>query len=250
MTGKQQRDRHALTELPVRLYSALRTIRIYPPTNPQVTKNTDHILAILDQLLEQEDADITIGFSEQKILVNGNPLSEKDQQRPQVQGLSELFSILQVHTLTFHKGFTAADCVHFLELLSTATGSMAPEQPIKQLLQEAGIHSVSVDAKRYVAVHEVEQVGPGDQIGSGRGMKISEEDLTEFILSKAGDSDRASATALQQLLSGCNNAPSSGLRNLREQDALKTLVNELGHVTSTSEKAIRNPFAANSYKPC
>lgn len=238
MTTTQQPEWYAFTQFPVRLYSALLAIRIYPPTNPQVTKSTNHVLAILDQLFKQEDADITIGFSEQKILVNGHPLSEKEHQLPQILGLRELFSTLQIHTLTFHKEFTAGDCVHFLELLSMATGSMAPEQPIKIMFQEAGIHSVSVDEKRYVVVHEGEQVVQGDRIGSGEGPKISEENLAEFILSKAADSDEASTTALQQLLSAGNNAPSSGLQNLKGQAALKTLVNGLRHATSASEKTI------------
>lgn len=241
MTIEQQTEFQRFTELPIRLYSALRSIRIYPPSNPQVTKSTDHVIAILDKLLEREVTDITIASSEQKILVNGNLLPEKDQQRPQIQGLAELFSTLQIHTLTFHSGFSAADCVNFLELLSAATGNMQPEQSIKILLQEAGIDSVKVDEKRYVAVHEGEQVIHEDNIGSGEsGLRISDDDLAMFILGKttgSGEVGGLSTVALQQLLTGTGNEHSSSHQHLGGQGALKALLDGLSHTASQSKKA-------------
>ena len=91
MTTGQPTKSHIFTELPIRLYSALRTIRIYPPSNPQVRKSTDLVIAILADLLEHEGKEITIASSEKTVLVNGTLLSEKDQQRPQVKGLADLF---------------------------------------------------------------------------------------------------------------------------------------------------------------
>ncbi len=210
MTTNQLTKSQAFTELPVRLYSALRTIRIYPPSNPQVTKTTEKVIAILGQLLEREGTEITLASSEQKILVNGNPLPEKDQQRPQIQGLIELLSTLQIHALTFQNDFTASDCIRFLELLSAAGGNMQPGQPIKELLQEAELNSVSVDEKRYVAVHEGEQVVTEDQIGPGGGLQIDDGDPAGFILGKtSGDGAGLSTAALSQLLASDKNEDTS-----------------------------------------
>ncbi len=240
MTTNQPTTSQAFTELPVRLYSALRTIRIYPPSNPQVTKTTNKVIAILGRLLEQEKKAITLASSEQKILVNGNPLPEKDQQRPQVQGLVELLNVLQIHSLTFQNGFTASDCIRFLELLSAAGTDIQPGQPIKQLLQEAGLESVSVDEKRYVAVHEGEQVVTEDQIGpGGGGLQIDDGDLAGFILGKtSGDGAGLSTVALQQLLAPDKDEDvSPSCRPMAEQGALNTLIDGINHTTAPDEKA-------------
>ncbi|HEB70090.1 MAG TPA: cyclic nucleotide-binding domain-containing protein [Desulfobulbus sp.] len=239
MTTNQQTKSQAYTELPVRLYSALRTIRIYPPSNPQVTKTTNKVISLLNKLLEQEGKEITLASSGRKILVNGNPLPEKDQQRPQVQGLIEFLDTLQIHALTFQNDFTASDCIHFLELLSAAGSNIQPDQPIKALLQEAGLDSVSIDEKRYVAVHEGEQVVTEDQIGPGGGLRIENGDLAGFILGKtSGDSARLSTAALRQLLASDSNATGdSSRRGMEGQDALKALIDGIGHTTSPDEKA-------------
>jgi len=239
MTTNQLTKSQDFTELPVRLYSALRTIRIYPPSNPQVTKTTDKVIAILGQLLEREGTEITLASSEQKILVNGNPLPEKDQQRPQVQGLIELLSTLQIHALTFQNYFTASDCIRFLELLSAAGCNMQPGQPIKELLQEAGLDSVSVDEKRYVAVHEGEQVVTEDQIGPGGGLQIDDGDLAGFILGKSlGDTAGLSTAGLQQLLTAEeNDGPPSSRQPMTGPDALNKLIDGIGQTTSPDEKA-------------
>lgn len=204
MTTIQQAEPQSITELPVRLYSALRTIRIYPLSNPQVTKSTDQFLILLNALQEKDD--ITIGFSEQKILVNGTALSEKDQERPQVQGLAKLLSNLQLHTLTFHQGFTTQECVHFLELLSLATGSMGSRQPLQELLEKAEIQSVSVDEKRYVAVHKGDQVFSEGQIVPGKESAMeavanNPAKLIELLTRHAKENESASTleNTIQQL---------------------------------------------------
>ncbi len=238
MTTNQLTQSQAFTELPVRLYSALRTIRIYPSSNPQVTKTTDKVIAILSWLLEREGPEITLASSEQKILVNGNPLPEKDQQRPQVQGLIELLSVLQIHSLSFRNDFTASDCIRFLELLSTAACNMEPGQPIKSLVQEAGLDSVSVDEKRYVAVHEGEQVVTEDRIGPGSGgLQIDDGDLAGFILGRSSG-DAAGLSRLQQLLAADDNkGPPSSRQPVTGSGVLNTLIDGIGRATSPDEKA-------------
>lgn len=239
MTAHQQTEIQTLTEFPLRLYSALRTIRIYPSSNPQVGKTTDNVIAILGELLDHEVDEITLASSEQKILVNGRPLPEKDQQRPQIQGLLELLDTLQIHALTFHSSFSAGDCIRFLGLLSAASCNIQPGQPIKTLLDEAGLDTVDVDEKRYVAVHDGEQVVTEDKIVKEGSGLIDNSDLAGFILgSIPGNTDGLSIPGLQQLFtSGIDTQTSSVLPPTREgRGALHALVDTIGRTASGDEK--------------
>ncbi len=239
MTTGKSTPNHLITELPIRLYSALRTIRIYPPKNPQVKKSTDLVLTILAGLQEHAGDDITIASSEKTVLVNGTLLSEKDQQRPQIKGIADLFANLQIHTLTFHHGFSAADCVHFLQILATATSSIQPGQPLKILLQEAGIQSISVDEKRYVAVHEGEQVVPDNSIGfGGEGYPIT-GDIAEYLRGNTPTPEemgKLSSAALQQLFSASVSENHATGQHSGGQNALHALINSLNDTTSASIK--------------
>jgi len=230
--SEQKPEQDIFTELPVRLYSALRTTRIYPSSNPQVKKSTDSIIAVIQQILEQKKKDVTIAASEQRILINGKPLIEKDQQRPQVQGLIEIFENLQIHALTFNRYFSTSDCIRLLELLATAAGHFRPEQPIKILLQEAKISSVRVDEKRYVALHEGEQVASEDQIiPEGSFLQISDEEIAEYVLAESGNLSEKipdlSIVDLQRLFAavGRQSAPDNG--SAGSQQTLQTLVSRL-----------------------
>ena len=90
-----------LLEFPVRLYTALRTVRLYPATNPQVLRSIDLVERAFRDLLATTGADRgEIAVVEQQLLVCGEPLADRDQVRPQIVGLSHLFQRLQIHFAT------------------------------------------------------------------------------------------------------------------------------------------------------
>ncbi len=184
-----QKDHELLTELPIRLYSALRTTRIYPPANPQVKKSVDYVIDTLTTIFQQKKKDLTIGSSELKILINGRPLPEKDQQRPQITGLVEIFETLQIHTLSFRATFSAADCSKLLEILAEASGQFGQQEPVSDLLRHAGLKSVTVDEKKYVAIRKGEQIAPeGRVLPEGSFLQVSDAELVQYVLAEAEES--------------------------------------------------------------
>lgn len=249
MAIEHAKESQSPAELPFRLYSALRTIRIYPPRNPQVKKSTEHLFSLLVNHLQDKDTTITIASSEQKVLVNGEPLPIKDQHRPQLQSLVELFYSLRIHALTFHGGFSMDDCVRLLKILADATGGTPLEKPLKTLLQEAGLKTVSVDEKRYVAVHEGEQVVPESYIGYGGGSILTEDGLIEILFDKIaeyGGPGGISPATIEQLSSlperGRGEAPAYS----EGGKVLDNLVAGLDEMTSEKKKSslIDNSSAA------
>ncbi|MBV5318207.1 MAG: hypothetical protein JZU50_10415, partial [Desulfobulbaceae bacterium] len=172
-----------LLDFPVRLYTALRTMRLYPASNPQVHRSNDFVLKAFKALLTSSaDDSVNIAFSDQKILVCGENLPDKEQNRPQIQGLTLLFGRLKIHSFTFHLTFGATDCVKFIQILSELLGNKELTEPMSVLLERAGISTISVDTKRYVAVHNGEQVVREEMIGSG--LNISDEEMANFVLGK------------------------------------------------------------------
>ncbi len=238
-----QKDHKLYTELPVRLYSALRTTRIYPPSNPQVKKSTDYIIDALREIFAREKKDLTIGSSEQKILINGKPLSEKDQQRPQITGLVELFETLQIHTLTFYPTFSSSDCSKLLEVLAAASGQFGPEEPIRKLLRKAGLKSVNVDEKRYVAIHKGEQVAPeGRVLPQGSFLQVSDAELIQYVLAESGGNEPSitdlSTEDLQRLFTvvGRSTHPAVNTDIPDSSETLKTLIKRLDDKTTGNKK--------------
>ncbi len=233
------------TELPVRLYSALRTIRIYPPSNPQVAKSTEYVIDALKEIFQHKKNDITIGSSEQKILINGKPLSEKDQQRPQIHGLVQLFETLQIRTLTFRSTFSSTDCGKLLEVLATASGQFGPQAPVPDLLRKAGLTSVNVDETQYVAIHKGERVAPEERIlPKGSFLQVSDAELVQYVLAETADSahdiTNLSTEDLQRLFTSASptTGPGEEPGMSDSTETLKKLIQRLDKRTEPNEKKV------------
>ena len=182
-----------LLEFPVRLYTALRTVRLYPATNPQVLRSIDLVERAFRDLLATTGADRgEIAVVEQQLLVCGEPLADRDQVRPQIVGLSHLFQRLQIHSLTFHPSLTAHDFTRFAELLATLPEGRQPAEPLPVLLDQAGLHGIVVDIRRYVALGEGEQV-VREELATAMGVDIDDEELAQFVIGQTGAGVRLQA---------------------------------------------------------
>ena len=228
-----------LLDFPVRLYTALRTMRLYPPSNPQVQRSNDFVLKAFNALLEQGgDDSINIALSDQKILVCGEHLPEKDQERPQIQGLITLFNRLKIHSFTFQSTFASDDCVKFIQMLSSLLGQKTLTDPISTLLDNAEIGSIAIDAKRYVAIHEGEQVVREELIGSG--LNISDEELANFVLGKTGRTDPLHTISPELVKELINRLPESTSPTQRPEglaEAVIEVLQNLGKETNFSKRA-------------
>lgn len=192
-----------LLDFPMRLYTALRTMRLYPAANPQVQRSNDFVLKAFKALVTNgAEESVNLALSDQKILVCGEYLANKDQERPQIQGLITLLDRLKIHSFTFHSSFDLDQCALFIQSLASLLGEKELDEPLAELLTRSGLHAVAVDAKRYVAVHKGEKVVREEMIGAG--LNISDEELANFVLGKSGPhgQDRAIAPELiEELLS-------------------------------------------------
>ncbi len=222
-----------LLDFPVRLYTALRTIRLYPASNPQVQRGNELVLQAFRALLESEaDDSVNLAFSDGKIIVCGEHLADKDQTRPQIQGLITLLARLKIHSFTFHPTFSFEECAAFIQTLSALLGEKEMEASISSLLDKAGITSVSVDSKRYVAIREGEQIVRGDLIGSG--LTISDEELASFVLGKTEKDplQGVSAELVQELI---DRLPKTGGAQRHPEDVSKSVIEFLHNLSKETD---------------
>ena len=177
-------ERNALLlDVPARLYTAMRTIRLYPPTNPQVQRSNEFVMQALQALLAAEDGDsINLALLEGRLMVCGEQLPDKEQARPQIQGLVTLMQRLKIHSLSFHSTFSPSHCVDFIQILAELGSEREPSETLAARLERAGIDSVAVDTKRYVAIGEGEQVVREEMLIPG--LAVSDADMVSYIQGK------------------------------------------------------------------
>ena len=142
-----------LLAFPVRLYTALRTVRLDPAATPRTLHSIDLLEQTFRSLLAAVGEDrVELAVVEQHLLVCSEQLSDRDQARPQIQGLITLFLHLQVHGLTLHTALTRADFTRFALLLAGLPEGRVPPEPLPVLVDRAGLHSIVVASRRCAAL--------------------------------------------------------------------------------------------------
>lgn len=215
---------------------ALRTMLLYPASTPQVHRSNDFVLKAFQALLKNGGDSVNIALSDQKILVCGEHLSDKDQTRPQIQGLIALLGRLRIHSFTFLPTFSLEDCVKFIQTLADLLENKELTEPMSALLERAGIGSISVDTKRYAAVHQGEQVVREELIGSG--LCISDEELANFVLGKSGTNGPLQAVSLELIKELINRLPKTTGDQQTEAELSEAVVIEVLQNLSKGREAL------------
>jgi len=171
-----------LFDFPIKLYTALQAIRLYPIASTQVRRCNDLLFRAFQSLQTTNPGDgaVTLAYANGKIFVCGEQLLQKEQARPQIQSLIALFSRFDLHSFTFSPSFSPPQCAAFIQTASVLLEDRELPESVATLLDKAGITTVSTDSKRYVAI-------PGgiqdDALHSE--LDISDEELVDLILGKA-----------------------------------------------------------------
>lgn len=155
------------------LNAAVTNIRLYPPASDIIQRSIDRLHKTLEALLA-EVPEVDFAESEKNLLVGGEPLPEKDQQKPQVRSFLSLMLDLGIRSLVFSSGVTREEISAFLGILGKPAQQMGGAGGLKQLVSAAGISHISIDEKIYV------QMDPDRQILSG--LDISDEDLVRVLV--------------------------------------------------------------------
>ncbi|WP_310601280.1 HEAT repeat domain-containing protein [Desulfobulbus sp.] len=224
-----------LLDFPIKLYTALRAVRLYPAATPQVQRCNDLVLRAFQALraISPGNGSVTLAFSDGKVFVCGEQLPEKDQARLQVQGLISLSNRFNLYSFTFHPFFSATQCAAFIQTVSVLLGDKDLAEPVAALLEKAGITTVSADIQRYVAIREGEQVVQEE--ASNSELEVSDEELADLVLGKTNRKtiSGVSSELVQELIS---RLPSAGTPYQHPEEVTKDVVEFLHELTRETDR--------------
>src|SRR5216110_1744326 len=133
--------RHAGRDFLVVLYTAVRSLKLYPIENAQVQKALDDLTATTKHLLDVEK-EIELRLQGEFIFVNATRLRLDLDNYASFSHLLSLYRRAGLGTQQIDAAVTARDWLVFLSLLQTAPGNEEPEQRFEILhakLDAAGI---------------------------------------------------------------------------------------------------------------
>lgn len=154
--------------------TAIKNVRLYPPTSATITNTIEKLHLIFLDLLEQETP-IIFAESEKNILICGKPLEQKDQERSPVVALLNILLNFGIRSISFDKGLEKAEISAFIELLSKKPELVRNEGDLPKIMAEKNILHIYLDQKVYISMDKDQEI-----ISS---LDIKDNEITQFLIS-------------------------------------------------------------------
>ncbi|MDF1593393.1 MAG: HEAT repeat domain-containing protein [Desulfobacterales bacterium] len=148
-------------EVAVILNAAVANIRLYPPTSDIIGTSIGRLDTALSAILNEVDS-VVFAESEKNLLVSGQTLNEKDQQKPQVIAFLELLRNTGIKSITFEKGVDKGELLALLEIASTQPEKIKTAGGLKQIFVAKNLSHIFLDQKVYVAMGKDQKVVSAD----------------------------------------------------------------------------------------
>jgi HEAT repeat protein len=157
----------------VLLNTAIKNIRLYPPSSTIVTASVDRLHQTFIDML-QIQSPIVFSESDRNILVDGNPLDYKDQEKIHVMALKDIMLTFGIKSITFETGATREEFSLLVSILSKKSEDFQAEGGFLQALAGLDIPHIRMDEKVYVAMDK-------DQANL-QGLTVSGDEIARFFL--------------------------------------------------------------------
>jgi HEAT repeat protein len=167
-SGLQEKAIEAL----VVMNPAIINLRMYPPTNAMIVQTVGRLYDILQTILETEET-LLFSESDRNLLISGEPLNQKNRERPQVAILLMLMMNWGIKSIGFHKNMDKSELSSFLEIMGRKPDDAMKAKGIEQLVAEREMRHIQINQKVYV------EMGKDREIGGG--IDITEEEIVRYI---------------------------------------------------------------------
>jgi len=143
------------------LYTATKTVHIYPAENPTVIRMIDQAHdAVCEQIPISGALDMS--YMEEKLIINGEMLEDFMQKRGIIKNFHELMKQRRISSITFWDGVTKEELRNFLLLLGTKAASFGSKEEehdkLESQMEVEGISRIEVDEQIFVAISKREKV--------------------------------------------------------------------------------------------
>jgi len=133
-------------EIAVILNAAVANIRLYPPASDIIGASVGRLDDALNAILSQVDS-VTFSESEKNLLISGQPLNEKDRQKPQVFSFLDLLRNIGIKSISFEKGVDKGELLALLEIFSTKPEIIKNGGGLKQIISAKKLSHIFLDQK-------------------------------------------------------------------------------------------------------
>ena len=144
-------------EVVIIVNAAVANTRLYPPTSDIIGTSIGRLDNALKAIFNEVDS-ITFSESERVLLISGQVLNEKDQQRPQVVSFLEMLRNIGVKSITIEKDATKDELLTLMEIIGSSPEKIITAGGIKTFAADKNLTHISMDEKVYRAMGKDEKV--------------------------------------------------------------------------------------------
>lgn len=137
--------------------SALKNIRLYPSNSVIVNDTTEKLY---EAFLIFFDLYKSLGLSEadKKLLINGKPLSYKENERPQILTLLDILLKFSIKSITFNKGLERRELITLLEYFAANPEGVENAGDLSQMISGKKLSHVVLDERVFVARRKHQEI--------------------------------------------------------------------------------------------
>ncbi|MCF8111590.1 MAG: HEAT repeat domain-containing protein [Desulfobacteraceae bacterium] len=142
--------------------AAITNIRLYPSSSEIIQESVARMNKALQKALE-ESAPLEFAETDNRLLVQGLALTQKQHQKPQVSSFLAWMSDLGIKSLSFSEGTDRDEIFAFISILGKSAEQIEETGSLDRMISDAGIKNIAIGKKVYVTM------GPDQRIVSGSG---------------------------------------------------------------------------------
>lgn len=182
MAGEDARKKSI--ETVVSIVSAVKNIRLYPPGSNLVKNSVARVHEAMAEAFESEGA-VEFAETEKNLIINGCPLDEKDQKKPQIIEFIDLLNNLSVKSIRFEAGLDSGELETFLTMICQKPADLIASGELDKIKTDNLLPHILLDRRVYVTVDH----GSGESAGD----KGSDNQMVDLLLGnlKASGTDLA-----------------------------------------------------------
>ena len=164
--------------------AAITNIRLYPPTSGIIVSSVDRMYKVLGESLSVVET-LEYAESEKNLLVQGDPLPEKEQRKPQIASFLELMLDLGIKTIRIDRGITKDEISAFLQIAGRLPDEIDSAGGLQSLIKKFNIVHLRIDEKIYVGMDSEHNIMSG--------LNLRDEDFARFLVGEENVSDEVMA---------------------------------------------------------
>jgi HEAT repeat protein len=164
----------------VTMNTAIRNLRLYPATSAMIVQTVDKLHEAFLEIFANEDS-LIFAESERNLLIGGDALPQKDQERLAVTAFIDLMLNFGVRSISFEKGMKKEELATFVELMSKKPETIRNKGGLQAVTAKERLEHIILNQKVYVASDHSHQIMAG--------LDIKDDQIIQYLAAAYPEQD-------------------------------------------------------------